>query len=74
MRLPVQAPAVLRGALPTPPARLFRGLAPSYFVSGNILSATCADTVCHCGNGTYACCPSNVCCYKNSMCQCGACQ
>lgn len=72
MRLPVQAPAVVREAHHRPTAQLSRGLAPSAFSSSNVASITCAQELCSCGNGTYACCSTNQCNPNGSMCQCGS--
>lgn len=69
MRLPVQAAAVIREALPSPTAPIFRGIVPS-------LGCPQGQQECTCSDGQKVCCTSSggplMCALGlNGMCMCG---
>jgi hypothetical protein len=79
VRLPIQAPAVIREALHRPTARLLGVLTPSDpFKNAWVTSVTCDKTkpLCRCNPTgswpyyTYACCQTGQCAYDGSKCAC----
>jgi hypothetical protein len=72
MRLPIQAPAVIREAFHWPADRLFPGLVPSgQFTSGHIQAMRCFSHLCRCpGTYSYACCQKPECHWDGAKCAC----